>query len=386
MVGRVGEHVSQQRNEVFGALANARRRTILDLLRQRDQVAVDNLAVTLVAAEENRSTQEVTADELSETRLALEHIHLPRLADANLVQWTDDTVAATQHPALEDQKIEAILAVDAPDWDDVLDCLADRRRRIVLATLASEERMEHIELATEVTRRLQSDHDEETTVEPVLQSLHHHHLPMLDDAGLVTYDIDRRQVTYEGHSQLDEEWLEAEPTDTVRAILPTADRPSELWTLEGRASVMERGRTLCASADHELVVLLSDSSSVESASLRQLRNAIDRGVDVYLGTQDEQLRARARQRVPEATIWDPQFDWLSHTSSRERVGRVVMADREQIVVGTIDEGTATGDGGERAVTGTRDDDPVVLLLCELLESRIDHLDVGSRGARSQLQP
>jgi hypothetical protein len=141
-------------------------------------------------------------------RRTLEHVHLPQLAGADLVEDSGEVVDRTNHPALHDPKIETIIETDAEDWDAVLACLADRRRRVVLSTLStSDTPIDRLELATAIAHTVHGDSDPNGSVKPVLQELHHTHLPKLEAAGLCTYDTDAKTVTYEGHPGLDEEWL-----------------------------------------------------------------------------------------------------------------------------------------------------------------------------------
>jgi DNA-binding transcriptional ArsR family regulator len=176
------------------------------------------------------------------------------LAEANLVRHTGEVVQRTQHPALQDPKIETIVETDTEDWDAVLACLADRRRRVVLSTLSMNDApMDRLELATRLAETVNGDTDPNGSVKPVLQELHHTHLPKLESAGLLTYDVEAKTVTYEGHPSLDEEWLIAGESDSPRSILATGSTADDIWTNEGRDDVAERGRALVASAEEELL-------------------------------------------------------------------------------------------------------------------------------------
>jgi len=381
------ETTAQQHNPIFRALADERRREIVRILEHRaTSVDIEELAFLLVAAEQDKSLLAVTEEELEAVRASLRHVQLPVLQAAGLVAWDDasETVTMTDHPTLADPKVTTIIETDAPNWDEILASLADERRRILLAALyRTDGPMERAELATEITEKIRDTAETAITVRGVLQQIHHIHLPKLADAGLVTYDVDGKAVTYEGHPAIDEEWLVAGPTDTPRAILSDAHQSADIWTLEGRDNVTERGRALCESADDELFMMLTMDGTVETACLRRIQDALDRGVDVYLGTQNRQLRDLVREEAPAVTIWEPQLDWLNLPPEREKVGRLIMADREEIMVGTIGEEGPNGVPRETAITGIGEDNPVVLLLREMLGSRLDHLDAQSEDFRSE---
>lgn len=372
-------------NEVFEAIAHPRRRAVLRTLDRMTSARPAELATHVVADEQDEQLMDVDPEDAERALLDLEHVHLPLLMDADLLAREDGIVTTTQHPALQDPKIDEMIETEAPGWDEILDGLADKRRRIALTALyRNEGPMDREDLAVEVTAKVRDDTEAgdapDASVEDVLRNLHHVDLPKLEAAGLVEYEDGA--VTYEGHPALDEEWLVAGPEDTPRAILSMADRSADIWTLEGRDNVTERGRALCESADEELFMMFTVEGAVETACLRRIHDALDRDVDVYLGTQNKQLRDLVRENAPGVTIWEPQLDWLNLPPTREKVGRLILADREEIMIGTFgDEGEVRR---ETAITGTGEDNPLVVLLREMLGSRLDHLDAQSEDFRSQI--
>lgn len=214
---------TQYRNDVFSALSHPRRRTALRVLDRLDGATYDELATRVAAAESDTAPAEVTSDETERVKRRLVHGHLPKLINAGLVTDVDGTVAATEHPAFRDPAITAMLERDASDPDAVLSCLADERRRIVVATLVErDEQMDLADLAAAVAdeRRDGADRDDDAegnsgddqppdAAEKLRIELHHAHLPKLDAARLVRYDADAETVTLDGHPDLNEAWLES---------------------------------------------------------------------------------------------------------------------------------------------------------------------------------
>lgn len=224
MVELTGTGAGQGGNDVFEALGHRRRREILRILDRVSRASPAELATHLVAAETGQPLMDVSRPDAEDALVDLLHAHLPRLEDANLVTRTDDRVETTEHPALQDPKIEAMIASDASDWDDVVDCLADERRRVALSTLyRTGAPMDRTDLAVAVAESDQTDTESSISVEDVLVEMHHLHLPKLEAAGLVSYDAEAETVTYEGHPDLDGEWLVAGPDDSPRANLSIAD-------------------------------------------------------------------------------------------------------------------------------------------------------------------
>jgi DNA-binding transcriptional ArsR family regulator len=219
-----------QYDAIFQALADERRREILRILDHR-AASVDGkeLAFLLVAAEQQKSMLAVTDEELDEVRADLWHVQLPVLEAAGLVSGDEasETVVMTDHPALTDPKVTTILQTDAADWDEILASLADERRRILLTALYGTERpVDRTELATDVAGKVR-DGDMASTVQAVLHQIHHVHLPKLEAAGLITYDVQQKTVTYEGHPDIDEEWLVAGSADTPRAVFSNAHQSAD---------------------------------------------------------------------------------------------------------------------------------------------------------------
>ncbi|NHN47366.1 hypothetical protein G9464_07125 [Halostella sp. JP-L12] len=378
-------------NSIINAVTHGRRRRTLELLREcGGALDAEGLATHLAAVENEKRLFEVTEDEFRETLVALRHNHLPALADANLIERDEESgaVAVSDHPVHDDPKLDQIVSVEADDWDAVLESLAEGRRRVALTVLsAADGPVDRDRLARAVVAREQGVDEIEVPprdAEDVLVTLHHVHLPMLDDAGLVEYDRDADEVAYAGHPDLDEEWLLFETGETPRPILADAERSDDVWTVHGTEDVVARAHTLFDRADDELFIMATTTGLIQEGCIRRLQAALDRGVDVYVGSQTPEVRDLVRERLPEAVIWEPQMDWLNMAPSERRVGRLVFADREAIMLGTLGDEIETGVYEETALTGAGTDNGVVMLVRELLGSRLDHLDAQSEDFRSQL--
>ncbi|ELY76346.1 DUF7344 domain-containing protein [Natrinema gari] len=80
------------RDELFDALADGRRRTVLRLVRDRTPQGIgkDDLALRLAAVTAEKELATVTDDDHHRALVALHHRLLPRLTDAGLLEETDD--------------------------------------------------------------------------------------------------------------------------------------------------------------------------------------------------------------------------------------------------------------------------------------------------------
>jgi hypothetical protein len=86
----------------FNILANARRRVVLDHLRQTGPTDVDDLAAEILR-NEDRSVQFETV------RVSLTHLHLPKMDDAGFVRRDgEETVAPTDRLGTLDPYFELL--------------------------------------------------------------------------------------------------------------------------------------------------------------------------------------------------------------------------------------------------------------------------------------
>lgn len=206
------------RDVVFDALSVARRRRILGvLLAAAGPLREAELVRRVVAAETGRSSVPGSRRQRRRRR-TLQHVHLPALANASLVDWTDpgSPVSVTDHPIFDQPNVDHLLSPD-DRWDDVYACLAVGRRRHILARLDVESGpLPLSELATDLDAVAPETGETASARSSVSPLLHHVDLPRLDEVGLVSYDRDARSVAL-----ADDPWL-ATALDT---LCPEARRP-----------------------------------------------------------------------------------------------------------------------------------------------------------------
>lgn len=271
--------------------------------------------------------------------------------------------------------------------DEIVRLLAETQNRAILTHLNDVARPLSV---TEVAEHL-VDHD--TTIvesgtydaefERQLISLHHDRLPKLDEYGLVAYDRDSNVVAYDGYSTTDHDWLEFEMIDELLARFSTDETVDSVGVIEGRENVYDAGRKLADEADHELFLMYASDDLLDEGCMPQAKNAIERGIDFSVGSQNPAVREFFRRHLPGATIWEPQLDWLNDPSDYPRVDRLIVADRETVIFGLLDE-PEDGAATETAMIGRGAANPLVVLVRELLGPRLDHLDYQSERFLSEL--
>lgn len=384
----------QSLSTTFACLAHGGRRRLLRHLSERgsEPVSRQGLADVLAAHTNDKPPGAVTGEERQDALVALHHEHLPSLTAAGFVEpgGGDDTVALAEHPALRDSGIVEAVEGDASGSEESLDvlfrALADGRRRTILDVLSHQFGEIHVET---LARELEADERDvaesevsEADVEGALLNLHHVDLPHLSEAGLVEYDTDEQMVAYGGHPDLRVPWMHSVFESEFRSSLTGESAPSGIGELEDRERVISYGQSLCDRADEELFCMFTDTGLLEAGCLTRIRDAAqERDVDVYLGTCDPAIREYVEANAPEVVLWEPDADWLNLPVADDRVGRLLLADREAVMLGTLLEQEAGDRHGEQAIVGEGDHNTLVTMIRQLLGPRLE--TIGEDGEHAE---
>ncbi|RQH03282.1 DUF7344 domain-containing protein [Natrarchaeobius oligotrophus] len=206
-------------------------------------------------------------------------------------------------------------------------------------------------------------------------TLHHDRLPKLDEAGLLEYDADERVVT-DASAERDAQWRELEVIDELLARVGGDERTTpEIGLLEGRDAIFEYGRELAERTEEELFLIYTSDELLGPDCLPDAENAIGRGVDFYAGGTARSVRRFFREHLPNATVWEPQLDWMNDRTKSTALSRLIVSDRKRVAVGLWNERGETK--REVGLIGEGRDNPLVVLVRELLGPRLDHLDYQS---------
>ena len=116
---------------------------------------------------------------------------------------------------------------DTARFDTVLELCRDRYRRQILAVLASESRPLSLDDLTETIfeydRQASSTEIAPDAIDRIRLSLHHKHLPRLEQYGVVAYDLEQHLVTptatFDELQPLFSPVLEADPSFELPATL-----------------------------------------------------------------------------------------------------------------------------------------------------------------------
>lgn len=407
-------------------LADPHRRFLLATLLEREgqspagpAMPIADLATEVAAAE--RGTPIVPDDQCERVHVELVHRHVPRLVDRGVLRRVPDgdaaTVALAAHSVFDLEWVERLLAdpvgdaapIDEETLTRTLEALRKPRRRTVCTELASRGGSVAVDdlAAGVLVREGEADRSADAPDSlrtSVATELAHDHLPALAAAGLVTYDDGAGRAALKTDApHWDVDWLADGPLAEAAALVRseskrrarsesepsvparTTDRGPDgsgrtgtdvegCWTLRGASDVFARGEAIAAGADEELFVMVQSAELLRPTCLENLRDAADRGVDVYVASRSPRVRDTVRSAVPPATVCEPRFDWFSFPVETQRHGYVTLADREAAMLVTVERG-ADEEAASRvgAITGDGPTNALVSIVRERLGPRLDRL-------------
>lgn len=179
---------------------STQRRAVLAVLCESGSLSLDALARRVAARRQGVSVTEVSDDAREQAEIGLYHNHLQKLSEAGLVERADegDGTTVTLTPFVDHDRIRDLIEIGEGSWATLDAVLGNDRRRHVTTVLASADEPPTLDELAEAVATLEREeagipHGE--TVESVRVSLHHAHLPELDDAGVLDYDSEEGRVT-----------------------------------------------------------------------------------------------------------------------------------------------------------------------------------------------
>lgn len=267
--------------------------------------------------------------------------------------------------------------------DQIIQLMTDETNRAVITLLNEDDRGFTVsEIAKQLVARGAAPvrlSDSKDTIPRTVISLHHTHLPRLDEAGLLEYDPGQNTAIAGEYPSIDAEWRDLGVIDELFSRFNTRGGADEnaIGILEGNKEIYEYGRELADKAENELFLIYASDDLLDEECLPHAKNAIEREVELYAGTKSQSARTFFRDHLPEATVWDPQLDWLNDQSRYPKISRLIFADREKVIVSLWEKPTSDETKTEVAMIGEGTTNPLVVLTRELLGSRLDHLDYQS---------
>lgn len=99
---------------LFDVLADQRRRYTLECLREfRTPMALSDLADEVASREQERPVPDIPAEEVKQVYMSLYHVHIPKMADANIVEYTQEQDMVVLTP--ESEHVEPFIGLAPTD-------------------------------------------------------------------------------------------------------------------------------------------------------------------------------------------------------------------------------------------------------------------------------
>ncbi|ODR80081.1 transcriptional regulator [Haladaptatus sp. W1] len=152
----------------------------------------------------------------------------------------------------------------------------------------------------------------------------------------------------------------------------------EVWALSGTAAITNRTQQLIDAAGREIILVIGREDVVTEELLEQLQEALETGLDVLIGTQTEDLHERIAETLPDAEVFVSGLEWL-HSSPLEvaddtTISRLVLIDKNTILVSSVHETDTGGIETEKAVFGRGFDNGIVVIARRLMATGLQPAD------------
>ncbi|WP_227133094.1 TrmB family transcriptional regulator [Halorubellus salinus] len=204
---------------------------------------------------------------------------------------------------------------------------------------------------------------------------------VLESKGLVVTQHSNPQVFRavtidEAVNTLQSEYVER--TETLRSALsglePTdgddeTEVTHEVWSITGGNGITSRTQQLLEGATDEILLVIGHESILTDALVERLQEARDRGVDVVVGTADEAIRGKIQQVLPAVEVFVSELEWLSRSplpSDTTEISRLLLVDREAILVSSFTESSTDSREHEQGVFGRGFDNGLVAIVRRLM--------------------
>ncbi len=167
-------------------------------------------------------------------------------------------------------------------------------------------------------------------------------------------------------------------TESLRATLGALEPPEdesteevthEVWAMTGEQGIASRSHQLIQGANEEVVLVVGHERVFTPELAETLQTAQERGVSVIVGTVSEPLQSTIRDQLPGVEVFVSGLEWLkqsSTTGDHTEISRLLLVDRQAILVSSFTAGSERGPEHEQAVFGRGFDNGLVTIVRRLM--------------------
>lgn len=160
----------------------------------------------------------------------------------------------------------------------------------------------------------------------------------------------------------------------LNGLEPSVDAPAEdvtheVWALSGGKGITSRTTQLVEGATEEVVLVIGHESIFTETLADLLEAARARGVTVIVGAVSESLTADIESRLPGIEVFVSGLEWLQRSAlpdDQTQISRLLLVDREAILVSSFTTGSDADREHEKAVFGRGFDNGLVTIVRRLM--------------------
>ena len=144
-----------------------------------------------------------------------------------------------------------------------------------------------------------------------------------------------------------------------------------VWTVAGRENVLDRARAMIDMADEELFLMVEREDLLVEACIRRIKAASNRGARIVVVSESPGVHESIESRVPDCTLIDATGDAIGVPVQGGVLGRIVMADREAVMVATLGSSDSAAEPDVMGIWGSGRENGFVAVLSQLLGNWLD---------------
>lgn len=150
-----------------------------------------------------------------------------------------------------------------------------------------------------------------------------------------------------------------------------------VWKIADGRDILNRITMHAGNADEEIYLLVGAEELLEEEVLDALAGASDDGVTVFAEVPSESARDRVHEAVPDSRVAISDLPLEAVTVEDREPGRLLMVDRETVLMSALKEGLVPSETHETGLWGAEVGYGLVVWLRLLLETRLDGIDFES---------
>ncbi|WP_458187204.1 TrmB family transcriptional regulator [Haladaptatus sp. NG-WS-4] len=171
-----------------------------------------------------------------------------------------------------------------------------------------------------------------------------------------------------------------EAIEDIEPVLPDADQEvtHEVWAMSGATAIANRTQQLIDGAGREIVLVVGREEVLTEELVEHLQRVQKRGINVLVGAVTDQLRHRIQEELPDSEVFVSGLEWLSGSLPGDEeevtISRLLLVDRNTILVSSVQQSDAGESNVEKAVFGRGFDNGIVVIARRLMATGLKSVD------------